>query len=71
LSDRVQVFVGLEKGASLTEREISDRIRARVRVTLDVAIVPADEVHGHTRVEGRRKPVLVFDHRTRDETSSL
>jgi len=71
LSDRVQVFVGLEKGARLTEREISDRIRARVRVTLDVAIVPADEVHRHTRVEGRRKPVLVFDHRTRDETSSL
>ncbi|RPJ37635.1 MAG: phenylacetate--CoA ligase family protein [Planctomycetaceae bacterium] len=68
LSDRVEVAVGLEDGACLTEREISERIRGRVRVTLDVAIVPADEIQKRTRIEGRRKPVLVFDHRTRERT---
>lgn len=65
LSDRVQVIVGLGEGASLTAREISDRIRGRVRVTLDVVIAPADEIRKRTVIEGRRKPVLVFDRRTK------
>ncbi len=68
LSDRVRVAVGLDNGVCLTEREISERIRGRVRVTLDVAIVPAEEIGARTRIEGRRKPVLVFDHRTREKT---
>ena len=63
LSDRVQVVVGLEDGTCLTEREISDRIRGRVRVKLEVVIAPADEIRKRTVVEGRRKPVLVFDYR--------
>jgi len=68
LSDRVRVVVGLEKGACLSEREISDRIRGRVRVTLEVVLAPAEEIGARTRVEGRRKPVLVFDHRTEGKT---
>jgi phenylacetate-CoA ligase len=64
LSDRVRVIVGLEEGMSLTEEEISDRIRGRLRVKLEVAIASADEIHRRTMVEGQRKPVLVFDYRT-------
>jgi phenylacetate-CoA ligase len=63
LSDRVRVIVGLEEGACLTERGISDRIRGRVRVKLDVVLAPMDEVRKRTVIEGRRKPVLVFDYR--------
>ncbi len=65
LSDRVRVIVGLEEGSGLTEREISDRIRGRVRVKLEVVLAPAEEVRQRTMVEGRRKAVLVFDYRTR------
>jgi phenylacetate-CoA ligase len=63
LSDRVRVIVGLSEGARLTEREISDRIRGRVRVKLEVALAPADEIRKRTVIEGRRKPVLLFDYR--------
>jgi phenylacetate-CoA ligase len=63
LSDRVCVMVGLEEGACLTEREISDRIRGRVRVKLEIVLAPADEIRRRTVVEGRRKPVLLFDYR--------
>jgi phenylacetate-CoA ligase len=63
LSDRVRVLVGLEEGVRLKEAEISDRIRSRVRVTLDVAIAPAEEIRKRTVIEGRRKPVLMFDYR--------
>ncbi len=65
LSDRVRVIIGLEEGACLTEREISDRIRGRVRVKLEVALAPVDEIRKRTVVEGRRKPVLVFDYRAK------
>jgi len=68
LSDRVRVMVGLEKGACLSEREISDRIRGQVRVTLEVVLAPSEEIGARTRIEGRRKPVLVFDHRTEGKT---
>jgi phenylacetate-CoA ligase len=63
LSDRVRVIVGLEDGLRLTEAEICDRIRARVRVKLEVAIAPPEEIQRRTVVEGRRKPVLIFDYR--------
>ncbi len=63
LSDRVRVIVGLEEGLRLSEAEIGDRIRARVRVKLDVVIAPPEEIQRRTVVEGRRKPVLVFDYR--------
>ena len=63
LSDRVRVLVGLEEGARLNEAEISDRIRGRVRVKLEVVVAPADEIRKRTVIEGRRKPVLVFDYR--------
>jgi phenylacetate-CoA ligase len=63
LSDRVQVIVGLEEGTCLTEREISDRIRGRVRVKLDVVLAPMEEIRRRTVIEGRRKPVFVFDYR--------
>ena len=67
LSDRVRVMVGLEEGARLTEREISDRIRGRVRVKLEVVLAPADEIRQRTLVEGRRKPVLLFDYRASEK----
>ncbi len=63
LSDRVRVIVGLEEGTALTEREISDRIRGRVRVKLEVALAPIEEIRKRTVIEGRRKPVLLFDYR--------
>jgi hypothetical protein len=63
LSDRVRVVVGLEEGTCLTEREISDRIRGRVRVKLEVALASTEEIRKRTVIEGRRKPVLVFDYR--------
>jgi phenylacetate-CoA ligase len=63
LSDRVRVLVGLEEGVRVKEAEISDRIRSRVRVTLDVAIAPAEEIRKRTVIEGLRKPVLIFDYR--------
>jgi phenylacetate-CoA ligase len=63
LSDRPRVIVGLHDGASLTREEISDRIRGRVRVKLEVVITSVDEVYRRTTEEGRRKPVLVFDYR--------
>ena len=64
LSDRPRVVVALEDGADLTREEISDRLRGRLRVKLDVVIASADEVRRRTVVEGRRKPVKVFDYRT-------
>jgi len=64
LSDRARVIVGLEDGVSLTAKDISDRIRGQVRVTLEVALAPVDEIRRRTVIEGRRKPVLVFDYRT-------
>jgi phenylacetate-CoA ligase len=63
LSDRVRVLVGLQDGVCLTSAEIADRIRGQIRVKLDVAVVSADEIRQRTVLEGRRKPVLVFDHR--------
>jgi phenylacetate-CoA ligase len=63
LSDRVRVIVGLGEGARLTEGEISDRIRGRVRVKLEVVLTPMEEIRKRTVVEGRRKPVLLFDYR--------
>lgn len=63
LSDRVRVIVGLEEGTRLSEREISERIRGQVRVKLDVAMASVEEIRRRTVVEGRRKPVLVFDYR--------
>jgi phenylacetate-CoA ligase len=69
LSDRVQVTVGLDEGTGLTAREVSDRIRGRVRVTLDVVLAPMEEIRKRTVVEGRRKPLLVFDHRPRGKVN--
>ena len=69
LSDRVRVIVGLEEGAGLTEREISDRIQGRVRVKLEVVLAPMDEIRRRTVIEGRRKPVLVFDHRAQGKAA--
>ncbi len=63
LSDRVRVIVGLEEGTRLTEREISDRVRGRVRVKLEVVLAPMDEIRKRTVIEGHRKPVLIFDYR--------
>ena len=67
LSDRVRVIVALEDGVRLTAEEISDRIRGRVRVKPEVVIAAADEIHRRTVVEGRRKPVLVFDYRAENK----
>jgi phenylacetate-CoA ligase len=64
LSDRVCVMVGLDDGVRLTAEEISDRIRGRVRVKPEVVIASVDQIQKRTVVEGRRKPVLVFDYRT-------
>ena len=61
LSDRVRVIVGLEDGLHLTEEEIAERIRAKVRVKLEVAIALPEEIQRRTMVEGRRKPVLMLD----------
>ncbi|MBN1506037.1 MAG: AMP-binding protein [Sedimentisphaerales bacterium] len=69
LSDRVRVLVGLEEGTGLKEEEISDRIRGRVRVKLDVTVAPADEIRKRTVIEGRRKPVLVFDYRVKGKVN--
>jgi hypothetical protein len=70
LSDCVRVIVGLEEGARLGAREVSERIRGRVRVKLDVVLAGAEEVRQRTVVEGRRKPVLLFDYRSQGETIS-
>jgi phenylacetate-CoA ligase len=69
LSDRVRVMVGLVEGAGLTAEEISDRIRGRVRVKLEVVLVAPDEIQKRTTMEGRRKPVLVFDYRAESRAS--
>jgi phenylacetate-CoA ligase len=63
LSDRPRVIVGLEPGANLSVEQIADRIRAAVRVKLEVVLGSAQDIRERTRVEGRRKPVLVFDYR--------
>lgn len=65
LSDCPRVIVGLADGANLTREEISRWIRDRIRVTLDVVVTTPDDVSRRTRVEGRRKPTLVFDYRTK------
>jgi phenylacetate-CoA ligase len=70
LSDRVRVIVGLDEGTHLTEREISERIRGQVRVKLDVATASVEEIRKRTVVEGRRKPVLVFDYRSQGKTNA-
>jgi phenylacetate-CoA ligase len=64
LSDRIRVLVGLDDGTRLTAEEISDRIRGRVRVKPEVVIAAVDQIQKRIVVEGRRKPVLVFDYRT-------
>ncbi len=69
LSDRVRVVVGLEEGTCLTEREISDRIRGRVRVKLEVTLASKEEIRKRTVIEGRRKPVLVFDYRAQGKAN--
>jgi len=63
LSDRPRVIVGLEEGTPVTREQIARRICGRVRVTLEVVIATPQEVSKRTRVENRRKPVLVFDYR--------
>ncbi len=68
LSDRVCVVVGLEDGVKLTEEEIVERIRGRVRVKMEVRIASADEIRKRTIVENKHKPVLIFDYRTQRKT---
>lgn len=63
LSDRPRVIVGVEDGVELDSGQVAERIRAAVRVRLEVELAPASEVRKRTMVEGRRKPVLVFDYR--------
>jgi phenylacetate-CoA ligase len=64
LSDRPRVIVGLDETAAVTLEEIVERLRGRLRVKLDVVRAPVEEVRRKTTVDGRRKPVLVFDYRT-------
>jgi phenylacetate-CoA ligase len=68
LSDRACVVVGLENGVKLTGEEISDRIRGRIRVKMEVRIASVDEIRKRTVVENKRKPVLIFDYRTQRKT---
>jgi phenylacetate-CoA ligase len=68
LSDHVCVFAGLESGVKLTEEEIIERIRGRVRVKVEVKIVSVDEIRKRTIVENKRKPVLIFDYRAQRKT---
>jgi len=67
LSDRPRVVVGLAPGSTLTQQDISERIRGRVRVRLEVQTASPDAVRQHTIMEGRRKPVLVFDYRSQGQ----
>ena len=65
LSDRACVIVGIDEGAKLTEKEIVDRISGRVRVKMEVKVAPVEEIRKRTLVENKRKPVLIFDYRTK------
>jgi phenylacetate-CoA ligase len=65
LSDRAEVFVSLAPEAGVTREQIAARLQARLRVKLPVTIQPAESLRRRTHVEGKRKPVRVFDARKR------
>jgi phenylacetate-CoA ligase len=66
LSDRAQVLVSLHPDASVTADQIVTCMQGCLRVKLPVAVVEADTLRKRTHVEGKRKPVRVFDLRKRN-----
>lgn len=69
LSDRVRVVVGIDdvENAPTTE-QITQRLRGRIRVVVEVCAASPDEVRSRTMLPGKRKPVRIFDHRQRRES---
>lgn len=66
LSDRAEVFVSLDPEASVTVEQIVANLQGRLRVKLPVTVQPCESLRRRTHVEGKRKPVRVFDERKRN-----
>lgn len=62
LSDHVRVVIGTCHG-QLTPLMIAERIAARIRVKPEVSLADPREVRKKTIDDGKRKPVIFFDHR--------
>jgi len=60
-SDKVRLTVGTVPDAAVTEAEIAERIRSRIRVLIEVIITDAESVTQRTLGSGKRKPQLFFD----------
>jgi phenylacetate-CoA ligase len=65
LSERARVVVGTDKGAGLTAEMIAEKLRDRIRIKLEVVIEDGLAISSKTQQEGKRKPVLFFDYRTK------
>jgi len=65
LSDRAEVFVSLDPEAPVTAEQIVTCLQGRLRVKLPVSVQPSESLRRRTHVEGKRKPVRVFDERKR------
>lgn len=62
-SDRVVVKAGCHNGSSSIRDKIRENIRARLRVTPEVIILPPDDVEKILYEGGRRKPMTFVDRR--------
>lgn len=62
LSDHVRVVVGTHD-EQLTPLVVAERIAARIRVKPEVSLADPREVRKKTIDDGKRKPVIFFDHR--------
>ncbi len=66
LSDRAEVFVSLDPEVPVTVEQIVAHLQGRLRVKLPVTVQPYESLRRRTHVEGKRKPVRVFDERKRN-----
>lgn len=62
LSSRLRVTVS-SNDDSLTGDRVAEQLSAQLRVRPEIAIISHEELRKRTHQEGRRKPVLFFDHR--------
>lgn len=62
LSNRLRVTIACSDG-SLTADRVAELLSAQLRVRPEVTVLTPEELQKHTHQDGRRKPVLFFDHR--------
>ncbi len=64
LSDQVQVFIALKEDVLGADKIISDRIKARIRVKLQINVINRNSLNERVYKSGSRKPTRFFDKRS-------